>query len=186
MLSKTYRHKIDNFLTPEECSDYIQMSESIGFEEALIQTRGNGQVMNKEVRDNYRVILDDKDLAEKLWSRISELDIPDYLDDHDVLWTPDGLNERFRFYRYEYGQQFKRHADGSFKRSEDEISFVTVLLYLNDDFNGGETQFFYPHDVVTPKEGMLYLFKHKQLHQGNPVTTGRKYVLRTDIMYKKK
>lgn len=162
------------------------MSEDIGFEEAMIQTRGNGQVMDKDVRDNYRVVLDDIELASKLWPRINELNIPDYLDDNNVLWEPIGLNERFRFYRYEYGQQFKRHADGAFKRSDDEISFVTVLLYLNGDFNGGETQFFYPHDVVIPEEGMLYLFKHRQLHQGNPVTTGRKYVLRTDIMYKRK
>jgi hypothetical protein len=191
MLEKTYRRSVPNFLILSECEELITMSESIGYEEALIQTRDHGQVMDKEVRDNYRVLFDDEHLAKTMWSKIEPLGIPDHVEDpkhlgeKSVIWKPIGLNERFRFYRYEYGQQFKRHADGAFKRNEDEISFVTVLLYLNEDFLGGETQFFYPDEVVTPSSGMLYLFKHRQLHQGNPVYRGRKYVLRTDIMYKK-
>lgn len=187
-LTKTYRRHIPGFMSPFECQLLIAMSEAVGYEEALIQTRDHGQVMNKEVRDNYRVVIDAPDLATLLWDKIEALGIPDYVDDmHDepVTWKPIGLNERFRFYRYEYGQQFRRHADGAFKRSDDEVSFVTVLIYLNDDFNGGETQFFYPNEAVTPQMGMLYLFKHRQLHQGDPVTTGAKYVLRTDIMYKR-
>jgi len=185
MLNKTYREEIKGFLSSDECRELIDMSELVGYEEALIQTRA-GQEMNKDVRDNYRVIIDDVDMASDLWGRMKDICPSEYIDPDGIKWESIGLNERFRFYRYEYGQQFKRHVDGAFKRSDGEISFVTVLLYLNDDFNGGETQFFHPHDVIIPEQGTLFLFRHRQLHQGNQVTTGRKYVLRTDIMYKKK
>ncbi len=57
------------------------------------------------------------------------------------------------------------------------------MLYLNDDFTGGATDF---HDFaasVTPRTGMALLFQHMLLHEGATVLTGVKYVLRTDVMY---
>jgi hypothetical protein len=36
---------------------------------------------------------------------------------------------------------------------------------------------------VTPKTGMALLFHHPISHRGDPVIAGRKYVLRTDVMY---
>ncbi len=177
-MDKNFRHIENDFLTPLECLEYIRMSEDYGYEEALIQTRGGGQEMDKDVRDNYRVVLDSQELADDIWEKVK------HLAPKEDGWEPTGLNERMRFYRYEYGQQFKRHADGAFKRNENEVSMVTVLVYLNEEFNGGETQFFHPFQVIEPRQGQLLLFKHRQLHEGSPVTTGRKYVLRTDIMYK--
>ena len=37
---------------------------------------------------------------------------------------------------------------------------------------------------VTPQPGMALIFDHIQLHKGAPVTSGRKYVIRTDVMYR--
>ena len=61
------------------------------------------------------------------------------------------------------------------------------MLYLNDNFTGGETKF-YDEDrslrlSVRPQRGMALVFAHLQLHEGAPVAQGRKYVLRTDVMY---
>jgi prolyl 4-hydroxylase len=53
---------------------------------------------------------------------------------------------------------------------------------LNDDFEGGSTDF--THDTVAPERGAGLFFHHPHLHRGAPVTAGRKYVLRTDIMYR--
>jgi predicted 2-oxoglutarate/Fe(II)-dependent dioxygenase YbiX len=101
-------------------------------------------------------------------------------------YEPIGLNERFRFYRYKDGQQFKPHVDGSFKRSETETSKITLLIYLNEDFEGGNTTLVLEGEEIVPKEGMLFLFEQKIMHCGRPVTTGTKYVLRTDVMYRLK
>ena len=39
------------------------------------------------------------------------------------------------------------------------------------------------HDVsVTPKTGLALLFQHFLLHEGSSVTSGVKYVLRSDVM----
>jgi hypothetical protein len=36
---------------------------------------------------------------------------------------------------------------------------------------------------VIPTKGMALLFHHQIMHRGDPVTAGRKCVLRTDVMY---
>jgi hypothetical protein len=57
------------------------------------------------------------------------------------------------------------------------------MVYLNDDFEGGTTDF-RDGDVIAPKRGMALLFEHRLIHQGAPVTRGKKYVMRTDVMYR--
>jgi len=65
------------------------------------------------------------------------------------------------------------------------------MIYLNDDFEGGSTIFqveSLPGGLlrVAPKTGMALLFRHDDvlLHSGELVTRGKKYVLRTDVMYR--
>lgn len=171
--------KQENFLTNEECDELITYSEKKGYEEALIRSR-DGEVINKSIRDNDRVIWDDFEMSEKLFEQVKNL-IPQDIDG----WKPVNLNERFRFYRYKDGQRFKPHIDSSYKRENGDISFITLLIYLNEEFEGGSTYLITLNENVTPKKGMLLLFDHKILHAGTPVTSGVKYVLRTDIMYQK-
>ena len=85
-------------------------------------------------------------------------------------------------FRYEPGQLFKKHIDESFIRNELEASYFTFMIYLNDDYEGGETKF----DTVEikAKSGRGLIFLHSLLHEGAEVTKGKKYVLRTDIMYR--
>ncbi|WP_315705976.1 MULTISPECIES: hypothetical protein [unclassified Bradyrhizobium] len=40
-------------------------------------------------------------------------------------------------------------------------------------------------NVITPEQGMALLFHHPIMHRGDPVTRGRKYVLRSDVMYRR-
>jgi hypothetical protein len=58
------------------------------------------------------------------------------------------------------------------------------MIYLNDNFKGGETRF---NDfVVAPKKGSALVFYHYLEHEGAEVIEGIKYVLRTDIMFRLK
>lgn len=168
---------VKNFLSPTECASYIQMSENIGFEEAAIQTREGPEVL-KTVRNNDRIIFDDIDLAAFLFERAKQF-LPDSIDDWRLL----GLNERFRFYRYTPEQYFKWHKDGFYCRSSTEVSQLSLLLYLNGDYAGGETEFRW--DVIKPEAGMALAFPHLMMHQGAAIISGVKYVLRTDVMYKR-
>ena len=64
------------------------------------------------------------------------------------------------------------------------ITLLTVLVYFNDDFEGGETRFMEQvEEVVVPRPGRAAIFQHKIRHEGCTVTRGCKYALRTDVIY---
>jgi prolyl 4-hydroxylase len=172
---------IRGFLTPEECVHYIEVSEQQGYEDAPI-TMGDSAVIIKDFRDNMRVMVDDAPLATLLFDRARPF-LPPHLDGRNAA----GLNERLRYYRYDVGQTFAPHYDGSFRRSDHEECLLTFMVYLNGDCEGGTTDFFEEDDTlrfrVKPEQGMALIFRHELLHGGMAVTAGRKYVLRTDVMY---
>jgi prolyl 4-hydroxylase len=167
---------IPGVLSPEECADLIRMTEASGFKDAPITT-ARGFVMRPETRNNARVMQDDIPRAAWIWERIARFVAPKL-----GPWRAVGLNERLRYYRYEPGQYFKWHGDGAFIRSERERSLFTAMVYLNDDFEGGSTDFWDSVSIV-PQRGMALLFEHSLTHQGAPVISGQKYVLRSDVMY---
>lgn len=165
-------------LTADECESLIARVEAAHPTPAPIATPG-GFVMRPNVRSNSRVIIDDRHLAAELFERILG-HLPRSLLRMRVV----GVNERFRFYRYQPGQRFALHQDGTFARSPDERSLLTFLIYLNQDFTGGETAFPEQGQCIRPQTGMALLFQHLLLHEGCPVRSGTKYALRSDIMYR--
>jgi len=95
---------VTDLLTSSECQSLINETEDIGYGRTHYQPRYRG---------NLRLILDDPNLADKLWVRIQHLLGPDFsiTDPHGRVWLPFKLNERFRFAKYYPGDQFGRHAD---------------------------------------------------------------------------
>jgi len=118
------------------------------------------------------------------------------IDMNGAQWSPMGLNERFRVNRYRSHQRFGRHFDVHFERNENEMSWLSIILYLNEtpEFQGGKTTFWSEDEKTTsqvnPQCGSALLFFHGKhalspLHEGSVVVTGSKYILRSDIMYKR-
>jgi predicted 2-oxoglutarate/Fe(II)-dependent dioxygenase YbiX len=185
---------VHDFFTADECRHAIARSEAAGFGDAPINAGFAGQVVRKDVRNNDRVMIDDAPLARQLWDRLQPF-VPTTLEVGFGRWVPIGLNERFRFYRYDPGQQFRWHYDGCFTRDTGEESQVTFMVYLNGDFEGGATEFNLrrqammrlddPLLTVVAETGKALLFRHDILHQGATVTRGRKYVLRSDVMFRR-
>lgn len=93
------------------------------------------------------------------------------------------MNERFRFYRYRPGQRFRHHTDGVYLAANGDFSQFTLLVHLNDDFDGGETEF--TRRTVDPERAAALVFHHQIEHAGAEVLSGVKYVLRTDVMYRR-
>jgi hypothetical protein len=76
-------------------------------------------------------------------------------------------------------------------------SRLTFLVYLNDDIEGGATTFFLPdpraqsgllaHSAVRPQAGRALCFPQGNtanlIHEGSPVRSGYKYVIRSDVLY---
>lgn len=168
---------IEGFLTATECRELIKVSEAIGYQEAEVSLPGGAKMM-KGLRNNYRLLYQDVDLAEHYWHKLKGC-CPQAIEASVAV----GLNEQFRFYKYALNQQFKRHIDGRFKRNEEEESRITFMIYLNEDFTGGQTAF--DQVSITPKTGTALCFIHEQKHEGRPVENGIKYVLRSDVLYRK-
>lgn len=167
---------IEDFFTESECDNYILLSEQKGYEEAKVQVYGR-ETMMKAVRNNSRITFIDFAQAETVWKKFKPFAVEKFANSEAT-----SLNEMFRFYKYETGQRFKKHIDGSYIRNEKEASYFTLLIYLNDDFTGGET--IVGEHVIKPKQGSALVFYHGIKHSGEPIIDGVKYVLRTDVMYK--
>ena len=172
---------LHNFLTPQECERFIAQTEEVGYEDAPITT-SIGFVMRKDIRSNDRVMLDHEELAQQLFERARPL-----LPATWFGWELCGFNERFRFYRYDPGQHFAPHTDGYYENPKGERSHLTFMVYLNEGFEGGATTFERGRESleVVPRTGLALVFYHKLLHEGAVVEKGRKYVLRTDVMYRR-
>jgi prolyl 4-hydroxylase len=169
---------LDGVLDTAACAGVIARIDAAGPTAAPITTP-RGFEMRPDIRNNSRVMFDDVDFAGALYERV-RAELPAQL----CGMRPCGVNERFRCYRYEPGQRFAPHYDGAFVRDEHERSHLTFMIYLNEGFGGGATTFHDAELAVVPRTGMALLFQHFQLHEGCTVTSGVKYVLRTDVMFR--
>ena len=165
---------LEGFLTSSECQSLIQLAEAQGFSAAGVRMP-EGQVAMPLVRNNERCLVESESWVQLLWDRLSKLDLP-ILDGSNAF----GLPKDLRFYKYSAGQHFKRHKDGPWSENG-RTSKLTLLVYLNHEFQGGATDF--QTILIKAEVGKLLLFTHPIWHEGTVVTDGFKYVLRSDVLY---
>lgn len=162
---------------------FMDVADSSEMHKATINMP-DGTKQRSEIRGNDRLMFDDPELAAKLWGRLADSLEINQIHGRDGLWVACGLNERFKIYRYAPEQYFALHHDDNYVREKGvEQSFQTLIMYLNEGYEGGETSFM--DGAVEPAEGRALIFAQMLLHEGVPVKTGTKYVLRTDVMYRK-
>ena len=231
------------FLVPDalsiaDCEDIIQTCEQLQFGKYSAGKNNHGALQVLVSDDAARRVSAaisrhvDLSILDDLPSPPSEQ--ADEAEDDDVRYTVAGINKRWRVYRYapDGDETFSPHIDAAFAPSdlsedgstlvwdatpngEDIVSRLTILMYLNDDFAGGSTNFFVPKAeqmnetdelellaAVKPKAGSMLLFPqavgeeaveyartHWPQHEGSPVKGGSnrpKYVIRSDLLVAKK
>lgn len=195
---------VKNVLSKEECKAIISAGEATEFiPDAPV--RDDGGEVSILAHNFYWVV--DQAFHDKLWERVRE-----YVPAEVTGRVARGLNRRFRVYRYVPGAEYRCHIDGAWPPSgisakgeyqydsspadKRQSSLFTFLIYLNDDFEGGETTFFLPSVKegvlnaypVKPVMGAVAVFPHGEtrgalLHEGTGVRSGAKYVIRTDVEY---
>jgi WD40 repeat protein len=147
-------------------------------------------------RNNDRFVIDDEALANKLFQKVkpylpATIEINKAIPAENGIWQLKELNTRLRFCKYSANQYFHRHLDGVHYRSETVQSKLTFMIYLNNatEFKGGRTLFFKTKDSseiwasYIPKQGDLIVFDHNVWHEGEVLSEGEKFVLRSDILY---
>jgi prolyl 4-hydroxylase len=167
----------DDALTPEQCDDYIARFRAGSAEVAPVIGR-HGVAVDLAVRSNTRVMWDDPDEADRIVSVLGST-VPQKWKHERLV----GGNPRLRIYQYAVGEHHGTHWDTVVELPHGIASRITLVLYLNDSFDGGDTEFPELGRRVTPRRGRALLFQHRVLHTALAVTRGTKYVLRTDILY---
>lgn len=165
---------VPSALAPAQCVALIALANAHGFDAAQVRAASGPRAM-PQVRNNQRAQFAAPDWVATLWQLLQSWPLPEVNGQRAV-----GLPRDLRCYAYDPGQRFKMHKDGPWL--EDGLSSqLTLLVYLNDNFEGGATDF--REFAVTPHTGDALLFIHDTWHEGQAVTRGTKYVLRSDVMY---
>ncbi len=95
----------------EECKYLIKLSEGVGYEAAKVNVGGGREKLITDYRKSDRCIIDSDRFAEILWNRIKH-----YIPLARRGQVAVGLNDRFRFLRYNPGDFFEAHRDGTYLR----------------------------------------------------------------------
>ncbi|MCX6212991.1 2OG-Fe(II) oxygenase [Spirosoma sp.] len=165
---------IDNFLTQDECNQLITYAEQSNmFSRSQIQQVKQEAKIHVEStrRTSFSAFLPDRNnlLLASIYQKVA-----------DELNVPLTHIENIQCVRYALGQQFKPHYDGG--NGYDRVH--TILVYLNDDFERGETYFPEINMKIQPKAGRALYFRNldnnleiipTSLHAGLPVDKGIKY-----------
>lgn len=175
MNSNNFKLIIPKLINEKDSQRFIDIGEVMGFEASKIRTK-EGEELRTDIRNNSRVILDDENIANVFFELIKDK-LPQEIDEYKLK----GLNEQLKIYKYEPGEEFKMHRDAPYVRNENERSFLTMLVYLNEGYEGGGT--FFLDGTFNGTTGDCVIFRQKMLHAGLKVISGVKYAIRTDVMY---
>jgi len=166
---------IDNFLSKEECQLIINHCRD-KMERAQVGTGTTAKVSEIRTGSSYFLkYLDNPDIFQ-IYKKIALL-----------LYKPGrNFDPFFQVIHYSPGEEYKSHVDPSPERNKLENirhRKMTMLFYLNDVVDGGETEFPKLSLKVGPKEGrMVYFENYKDgkinydcTHRSLPIKSGEKW-----------
>ena len=178
-INKIYEYP--NILSDKQCNEIILLAEPYISNSTVIGENGNEETDNRRTSQNtflprtHKVV---QDIYDKL-SKIINID-----SDHF---------ERLQVVRYKPGQKYEAHWDACWEDhkcveflKQGGQRYATFLLYLNDDFTGGETEFPHRNIKIKPVKGKAALFFNLEkdnktkledsFHAGLPPTSGIKWL----------
>jgi prolyl 4-hydroxylase len=173
---------LGNVLSDEECDELIKLSKD-GMQRSKI---GNTREVD-DLRTSSSMFLqeNENDIITRIEKRISY-----------IMNIPVEHGEGLQILNYKIGQEYKAHFD-FFSAANKPVSnprISTLVMYLNDVEEGGETFFPKLNFSVSPQKGMAVYFEYfyddhtlneLTLHGGAPVMNGSKWAA-TQWMRRKK
>ena len=164
---------LGNVLSDEECDELISLSKDrmqrskIGNDREVNELRTSSSMFFQEAEN---------EIITRIEKRISQ-----------IMNIPVEHGEGLQMLNYKIGQEYKPHVDyfSSANKSVSNPRISTLIIYLNEVEEGGETIFPNLDFSVTPQKGMAVYFEYfyddhalnaLTLHAGNPVINGEKWV----------
>ena len=176
-----YIWELEDFISEDEIEYFLGMFQF--YNPSVMEDFRN------EVRANDTYVIDDyPDLSAMAWKWINaaneyyvkENSFIFYNRTKDLMFAKGGSDKTewqgVNIVRvYNDSDLYEWHGDQSIT---DHAEF-SYIIYLNDDFNGGETRFMHDKISVTPKKGTVLCFPvdHYHLHKGVKVSGGHKKIL---------
>lgn len=164
---------LGNVLSNEECDELVRLSKDKMKRSKIGTTREEN-----ELRTSSSMFLEESEneIIARVEKRVSS-----------IMNIPVEHGEGLQILRYTPGQEYKAHHDffSSTSKVASNNRISTLVMYLNDVEQGGETFFPKLNLSVTPKKGMAVYFEYfyndqnlndLTLHGGAPVITGEKWV----------
>jgi hypothetical protein len=183
--SRALLQELPGLYRPDECRALLAGIGGVEWLAATVNTN-QGRAVNDRLRNSLTAVLRDPTIADDLWARVRDR-VPATM---TAEWDGGrrqvraiGVHVPVRIYRYEVGHHFGLHNDQSYQGEDGARSLLTLLVYLDDEVVGGETDFPEQGVTVTPRAGCGLWFQHMLLHAGRRVERGVKHVLRSDVLY---
>jgi len=176
---------IDEFFSPSECIAVIEeMDKLIDF--GFAHKYGAMSSPSDHERKDMQLYLHDHDHVAHgdccdFWrtflDRYESVALPAYAQRFPFLNNKRLANLQCKLQKTVPGGGFHKWHHEAFDRTHSD-RLVTWSLFLNDGFEGGETEFLYYKKRCEPRRGRLVLFPAHwgAMHRGNPPLNGTKYL----------
>ena len=172
--------KWDNIISPERCEEIINSAGNT-FENAALGERDNTREDIKVRKTNIHWSND-----QKLFNMGSEYGASANV---QADWNLEySAMESFQIGQYPEGGHYDWHVDGygiatinapDNRMMHGKTRKISMVLWLNDDFEGGEFEFHKAHmkvgNVIKPSIGTIVMFPAWTMHRVKPVKKGVRY-----------
>lgn len=178
-LEKPFILYLDNFLSVEECDELIHLSNNrLKRSQVIDSATGEKRTAPGRTSEGTEFALGETSLIQKIENRIQE--VSDF---------PVAHGESLQILHYNQGEEYKAHydffPDSKIDPAKGGQRVCTLLIYLNDVDDGGETIFPKLDLKISPKKGAALYFHYSNqkrqsdrlsLHSSVPVLKGEKWV----------
>lgn len=167
---------VDDVLSKFECDELMRYSNEISGTSFKIEN----------TRTRTRII--HKTLADFLWSRIGPY-IMFGVAKSVIGFQPTGIHEVISLQKRNEGFSHVYHTDPFVFFNKSAVSLLSVLFYLNHNFQGGATRFSHHRmkDVggysIMPRAGAAVVFPHDTFHASSSMFKGDKQAVYAKIMF---
>lgn len=179
--------ELDNLLTDEECDTLILYAKERGLIESSVLSNDIDKETQYDVKNRLSKTLWIKDDEHRIAMKVALLT-------EKLTKLPIHNQESLQIAHYDKGGKFNPHYDACNTGTQEYRNKInrnagqrraTLLIYLNDDYEGGETIFNNIHLTITPKKGKGILFWNTNakediildsLHCGKEVKKGEKWI----------
>lgn len=157
-------YHVKNFVAPSEIkilNEYLDSMDVKNFKDVFyINAEGDEYNGQREISDES-VEQKMKNLDSKIKSFIAE----SYFGDKDISVVKYVWTRALELIRWQVDSSLGKHSDGPSDPAEFPLIKIGTLIYLNNDYEGGELVFNDYNMIIKPEPGDLVIFPNHYMHE---------------------